>query len=273
MSLLEAVVLGIVQGVTEFLPISSTAHLKIVPALLGWGDPGAAYSAVIQLGTVAAVLTYFRKDLVALTAAFVQSLKTRQPFATHESRMAWFVALGTIPIVVFGLAFKGFIKHELRSLYVIAGSMIVLAVVLALAERMASHQKTMEQLSLKDGLIIGGWQALALIPGSSRSGSTITGALWQGMKRADAARYSFLLSIPATTMAGIYELKDVRTDAHPPSVMAIAVGTAVSFVVGMAAIAGLLRFLRTRSMAVFVVYRLALGVALLVLLRYGVLQP
>ncbi len=138
MSLLEAVVLGVVQGITEFLPISSTAHLRIVPALLGWADPGAAYSAVIQLGTVAAVLTYFRRDLVLLTAAFFKGLKTRQPFETHESRLAWFVGLGTLPIVICGFAFKGFIKHELRSLYVIAASMIVLAVVLWLAERMAA---------------------------------------------------------------------------------------------------------------------------------------
>ena len=273
MSLLEAVVLGVVQGITEFLPISSTAHLRIVPALCGWGDPGAAYSAVIQLGTVAAVLTYFAKDIVALTKGFVQGLREKKPFGSQESRLAWFVGLGTIPIVVCGLAFKGFIKHELRSLWVISGSMIVLGLVLAAAERLAKHQRTIEQLSLKDALIIGGWQALALIPGSSRSGTTITGGLWQGMKRADAARYSFLLSIPSTAMAGLYELKDVFKDESRPSVLAIAVGTVVSFAVGMAAIAGLLRFLRTRSMAVFVVYRLVLGVALIALLKAGVLQP
>jgi len=274
MSILQAVVLGIVQGITEFLPISSTAHLRIVPALLGWEDPGAAYSAVIQLGTVAAVLTYFRHDLVKLTAAFVDGLKRRKPFETEDSRLAWFVGLGTLPIVVCGFAFKNFIKHELRSLWVISASMIALAVVLLAVERLAKHQREIKDLQLKDALIIGGWQALALIPGSSRSGTTITGGLWQGMKRADAARYSFLLSIPSTTLAGLYELyKDVIKEPARPPWLLIAIGTGVSFLVGMGAIAGLLRFLRTRSMLVFVGYRLALGLLLIWLLHRGTLQP
>jgi undecaprenyl-diphosphatase len=275
MSIWQAVVLGIVQGITEFLPISSTAHLKIVPALLGWGDPGAAYSAVIQLGTVAAVLVYFRRDLVELTAAFIEGLKKKKPFDDEKSRLAWFVGLGTIPIVVCGFAFKGFIKNELRSLWVISASMIALALVLLLVERLAKHQREIHQLTLKDGLIIGAWQALALIPGSSRSGTTITGGLAQGLKRADAARYSFLLSIPSTTLAGLYELyKDVIKDpTGRPSWLLIAIGTGVSFVIGMGAIAGLLRFLRTRSMMVFVAYRLALGLTLIWLLRTGALTP
>lgn len=274
MSILQAVVLGIVQGITEFLPISSTAHLKIVPALLGWGDPGAAYSAVIQLGTVAAVLVYFRKDLLELTVAFIEGLKKKKPFEDEKSRLAWFVGLGTIPIVVCGFAFKTIIKNELRSLWVISASMIILALVLFVVERVAKHQREIHQLTLKDGIIIGLWQALALIPGSSRSGTTITGGLAQGLKRADAARYSFLLSIPSTTLAGLYELyKDVLKAPEKPSLMLIAVGTAVSFVVGMGAIAGLLRFLRTRSMLVFVGYRLALGLLLIWLLHSGTLAP
>jgi undecaprenyl-diphosphatase len=273
MTFLEAIVLGLVQGITEFLPISSTAHLRIVPALLGWGDPGAAYSAVIQLGTVGAVLVYFAKDLVALTRAFVQGVVTRQPFGTLESRLAWFVGLGTLPIGVLGLAFKKAIETNLRSLWVMSVSLIVLALVLLIVERVAKHVRTLDSLTLKDALIIGSCQAVALIPGSSRSGTTITGALALGLKREDAARYSFLLSIPATALAGIFELKHLLQASERPDLSLLVVGTVVSFLSGMAAIAGLLQFLRSRSMLVFVVYRVVLGVTLLVLLSRGVLAP
>ena len=273
MSLFEAIVLGLVQGITEFLPISSTAHLKIVPALLGWDDPGAAYSAVIQLGTVAAVLVYFARDLYRLTGAFIAGLIARAPFGTEDSRLAWFVGLGTIPIGLLGLLLKKRIEGELRSLYVIAGSLIVLAVVLFFIERRASHKRTLEGMTLRDGLIIGAWQALALIPGSSRSGTTITGGLSLGFNRESAARYSFLLSIPATGLAGIFELKHLLQASEHPPMTAMIVGTVVSFAVGMAAIAGLLKFLRTQSMMVFIVYRVLLGVALIALLLTGVLKP
>lgn len=272
MSLLEAVVLGVVQGLTEFLPISSTAHLRIVPALLGWEDPGAAYSAVIQLGTVVAVLAYFWKDIFRLTKAFLRGLVDRQPFGTEDSRLAWFVGIGTIPISIIGLLFKTAIKTSLRSLYVISASLIILAVVLYLVERYASHKRTMSDLTLKDGIIVGFWQALALIPGSSRSGTTITGALSLGLRREDAARYSFLLSIPATTLAGLLELKDLLEATSRPSIAAMVVGTVVSFIAGIAAISGLLAFVKTRSMFVFVIYRIALGVLLLGMLGAGVLQ-
>lgn len=273
MTLLQAIVLGLVQGLTEFLPISSTAHLKIVPALLGWGDPGAAYSAVIQLGTVGAVLVYFAKDLGRLTRGFVRGLIDRKPWDTEESRLAWFVGLGTLPIGVLGLAFKKSIETTLRSLYVISGSLIALAVVLFIVERVAKHVRTLKEMTLKDGLIIGAWQAMALIPGSSRSGTTITGGLSLGFTREDAARYSFLLSIPATTLAGLFELKHLLQATERPSTLVLVVGTAVSFVSGLAAIHGLLRFLRTRSTLVFIVYRVALGALLLGLLSAGVLQP
>jgi undecaprenyl-diphosphatase len=273
MSLIEAIVLGLVQGLTEFLPVSSTAHLRIVPELLGWKDPGAAYSAVIQLGTVAAVLIYFRRDLVNLTTAFFQGLMRRQPFATLESRLAWFVLVGTLPIGICGLAFKKYIETSLRSLYIISGSLIVLAIILFIVERVASHQRTVADMRWRDGLIIGGWQALALIPGSSRSGTTLTGALSLGLKREDAARYSFLLSIPATSLAGIFELKHLLEADSRPSTMALATGTLVAFGSGLAAIAWLLRYLRTRSTMVFVVYRVVLGLTLIGLLQAGVLKP
>jgi undecaprenyl-diphosphatase len=271
--LLEAIVLGLVQGITEFLPISSTAHLRIVPALLGWSDPGAAYSAIIQLGTTAAVILYFGKDLVRLTKAFIAGLKARQPFGTEDSRLAWFVGLGTLPIGVLGLLLKKYIEGSLRSLWVMAISLIVLAVVLFIVERLATHTRTLKDMTLRDGLIIGLCQAVALIPGSSRSGTTLTGGLSLGFTRADAARYSFLLSIPATGLAGIFELRHILKDADRPSTMLLAVGTVVSFTTGLAAIWGLLRFLKTQSTMVFIVYRIALGVGLLFLLNAGRLSP
>jgi undecaprenyl-diphosphatase len=273
MSLLEAIVLGLVQGLTEFLPISSTAHLRIAPELFGWKDPGAAYSAVIQLGTVAAVLIYVRKDIVSLTAAFFRGLARREPFGTLESRLAWFVLVGTLPIGVCGLAFKKLIENEFRSLYVISGSLIVLALILFVVERAASHKRTLADMTWRDGILIGLFQALALIPGSSRSGTTMTGGLALGLRREDAARYSFLLSIPATTLAGVFELKHLLEATERPSALSLWVGTLVAFGSGMAAIAWLLSYLRSRTMLVFVVYRVALGVLLLVLLQLGKLSP
>jgi undecaprenyl-diphosphatase len=273
MSLLQAIVLGLVQGLTEFLPISSTAHLRIVPELFGWEDPGAAYSAVIQLGTVAAVFIYFRKDIISLTAAFVRGLLQRQPFGTLESRLAWFVLIGTLPIGFAGLAFKKTIETSLRSLYVISTSLIVLALILFFVERAASHKRTLADMRWKDGLIVGLWQALALIPGSSRSGTTLTGALSLGLRREDAARYSFLLSIPATTLAGVFELKHLLEATERPSTLALVTGTLVAFASGWAAIAWLLNYLRTRTTLIFIVYRVGLGALLLVLLQAGILRP
>ncbi len=273
MDLLQAVVLGLVQGLTEFLPISSTAHLRIIPALLGWQDPGAAYSAVIQLGTVAAVILYFWKDIARLAVAFFRGIAQRAPLAESDSRLAWMVLLGTLPIGVAGLLFKDAIETSLRSLYVISGSLIVLAILLFIAERSASHSRGINQMRLKDGIIVGLWQTLALIPGGSRSGTTITGGLFLGLKREDAARFSFLLSIPATTLAGLFELKHLLESQERPSNAVLLVGTAVSFLSGMAAIAGLLRYLRTRTTLVFVGYRIGLGVLLLLLLGFGVLEP
>lgn len=273
MDLLQAIILGLVQGLTEFLPVSSTAHLRITPELFGWKDPGAAYSAVIQLGTTAAVLLYFRKDIVALTRAFVVQLARRAPFATVESRLAWFVGVGTLPIGVAGLLFKKSIETHLRSLYIVALALIVLALVLWAVERRARHVRTVADMTWRDGIVIGLWQALALVPGSSRSGTTLTGGLSLGLKREDAARYSFLLSIPATTLAGLFELKHLLEAADRPSAAVLWTGTLVAFASGWAAIAWLLSFLRRHSTAVFIAYRLALGVLLLALLGAGVLEP
>ncbi len=273
MGLLEAALLGLVQGVTEFLPISSTAHLRITPELFGWGDPGAAYSAVIQLGTVLAVVIYFWRDMVRLIAAWARGLMNHAPFETVEARLAWYVIVGTLPVGILGLAFKKVIETRFRSLYIIAASLIVLAILLWIAERLAQHRRTLGEMTMKDGIIVGCCQAMALIPGSSRSGTTMTGALALGLKREDAARFSFLLSIPATALAGIFELKHLVDAQHRPSTAALAVGIAVAFASGIASIAWLLRFLRTRSMRVFVLYRILLGGLLLGLLFGGVLHP
>ena len=273
MSLLEAVILGLVQGITEFFPISSTAHLRIVPELFGWGDPGAAYSAVIQLGSVAAVIIYFAKDIGRLTSAFFRSIAHRAPLESDESRLAWFVLIGTVPVGLAGILFKKSIETSLRSLYVIAASLMLLAVVLFVVEKVASHRRTLDQMTLADGVIIGFCQAVALIPGSSRSGTTLTGGLALGFRREDAARYSFLLSIPANSAAGLFELKHLLRATDRPSTAMIVVGAAVAFGAGIAAIAGLLKFLRTRTTLVFVVYRISIGALLIGLLGVGILRP
>jgi undecaprenyl-diphosphatase len=272
MTLLQAVVLGLVQGITEFLPISSTAHLRIVPALLSWPDPGAAYSAIIQLGTVAAVIIYFAKDLKQILGAFFRGLLDKKPFATPESRLAWCVGLGTIPIGILGLALQKWIETTFRSLYVISFSFIVLGIVLFVVERMAAKKRAIADVQVSDGLFVGLWQAVALVPGSSRSGTTITGALLRGFTREDAARFSFLLSIPATTLAGLLKLRDVFHATERPWLL-IGVGTAVSFVSGMAAIAFLLKLLRTRTLLGFIVYRVGMGLLLLGLVLSGTLAP
>ena len=210
MSLLEAVVLGIVQGLTEFIPISSTAHLRIVPAFLGWEDPGAAFTAVTQIGTLIAVFVYFHRDIAALSAAFFRSVLAMKPFQSSDSRMAWWILFGTIPIGVFGLLFKDMIETDFRSLYVIAFSLIGLALLLLAAERLGRRNRGMDTMRFSDTQLIGLAQALALIPGASRSGTTITAGLLLNLRREDAARFSFLLSIPAITLSGLYQLYQLQ---------------------------------------------------------------
>lgn len=283
MSLFEAIVLGIIQGLTEFLPISSTAHLRVVPAFVGWHDPGAAFTAVIQIGTLIALLVYFRTDIYLLTVAFLRSLRDRS-MASHEAKLAWMIIVGTVPIVVLGLLFQKQIKTTLRSLHVIAATAILLALVLWLAEwlvaRRQKNQKPLRdvsELGWADALVVGLAQAVALIPGASRSGVTITGGLFLGMTRYAAARFSFLLALPSVFGAGIYELyKDWHELlASSQSTTNLAVATIVSGVVGYAAIAFLLDYLRKHSTYIFIVYRLALGALILLLLQTGKLpdQP
>ncbi|GGO23712.1 undecaprenyl-diphosphatase 2 [Microbispora rosea subsp. aerata] len=271
MDVLEAIVLGLVQGLTEFLPISSSAHLLIVPKLAGWGDPGAAFTAVIQLGTMLAVLIYFWRDIVRITWTWLRSLWTPELRGDLDARMGWYIGLGTIPIGVAGLLFKDAIEGPARNLWLNASMLIVFGLLLLVADQMGRGKKEVADLNMRDGLIIGAWQMLPLIPGASRSGSTMTGAMFLGYTREAAARYSFLLSIPAVILSGLFELRHVGDGGGPP-VTPTVIATVVSFVVGYASIAWLLRYVARHSTIVFVVYRVFAGAFLLTLLALGVVQ-
>jgi undecaprenyl-diphosphatase len=268
MSTLEAIILGLVQGLTEFLPISSSGHLRIVPALLGWEDPGAGFTAVIQLGTMAAVLIYFRADLWRIAVAWLRELRTPIPRASQDARLGWFIILGTIPISIFGLVFSNQIESGARSLYLIGSALILFSFVMVLAERAGTKERSIEEMNGRDGLFVGMAQVLALIPGVSRSGATISAGLFRGFDRVSAARYSFLLSIPAVVLSGLFELRKVG-EAGGPSAGATAIATVVAFVTGYVAIAWLLRYLSTHTLEIFVVYRIALGVLVLGLTAAG----
>lgn len=275
MTTLQAIILGLIQGITEFLPISSTAHLRVLPALVGWEDPGAAFTAVTQLGTLVTTFVYFRHDLWRLTKGAWAGLRSGKPLETPESRLAFGIIVGTIPVGVCGLVFKSFIKNELRSLHVVAASLIGLAILLWMAERLAKHRRDIAQMTFRDAILVGVAQSLALIPGVSRSGITLTAGLFLGLRRESAARFSFLLSVPAIAAAGLYELKDVvESDAMAGGIlMPTLIATVVAFASGLASIALLISFLQKHSTAVFIVYRIALGAVLLGLLGAGVLAP
>jgi undecaprenyl-diphosphatase len=272
MSIIEAIVLGLVQGLTEFIPISSTGHLKLVPELLGWGDPGAAASAVIQFGTILAVVIYFFRDIVRLTLGFFRGLVTRQPFADRDSREAWYVIFATIPIVVLGVLLKDLIHGVFRSTWVVTFQLVSIAVMMQVAEAYARRRgfRTREDFNMKDALIIGAGQCIALIPGSSRSGSTLMTALFRRVPHDYAARFSFVMSIPAVTAAGLYELVSEREHLATVGTTPIVVAIVVAFISGWASIYFLLRYLRTHTTHVFIYYRYVLGAVLAVLLLMGI---
>jgi len=274
LNIVEAIVLGLVQGLTEFIPVSSTAHLEIVPILLGWGDPGAAASAVIQFGTWIAAVIYFFKDIVRLVAGFFKGLISRRPLGDVDSRESWLVIIGTIPIVALGLLLKKHIESTFRGLWVITTMVIVVAILMDLAERYARRRQLREfdEMNVGDAVAIGFGQCLALIPGSSRSGSTIMTALFRKIDRPTAARYSFLLSIPAVGGAGFLELFKERHHLGELGWTSIIVAIAVAFVSGYASIWFLLRYLRTHTTYVFVYYRYVLGAAMIALLYFGVVK-
>src|SRR3954449_12481409 len=271
MDALQAIVLGIVQGLTEFLPVSSTAHLRIVPAFLGWEDPGAAFTAVTQLGTMTAVLLYFREDLWRIATTWVRSLRRPELRSELDARMGWYIGLGTIPIAIFGLIFSDQIEKGARSLYLIGTTLIVLGLLLLLAEKVARRDRDIEQLDRRDAAVMGLAQACALVPGVSRSGSTITGGLFLGFDRESAARYSFLLSVPAVALSGLCEARKIG-EPGGAGLAPTLIATLLAFVVGYASIAWMLRWLTSHSTAVFVVYRVVLGSIVLLLTATGAIS-
>ena len=272
MSTIEAIILGLVQGLTEFLPVSSSGHLRIVPALFGWEDPGAAFTAVIQLGTMAAVVIYFWGDLWRIAGAWLASLCDPPRRGDLDARLGWYLIVATVPIGLLGLAFKDQIETGARDLRLIATTLIVMGLVLLIAERVGRRTREISDLTPRDGVAIGLAQSLALVPGVSRSGSTITAGLFLGYSREAAARFSFLLSIPAVVLSGLFQLKDIGAGDGPGLVPTV-VATGVSFVVGYAAIAWLLKYLTSHSTLVFVIYRVGLGLVLIALLVGGQIEP
>jgi undecaprenyl-diphosphatase len=272
MDALEAIVLGLVQGLTEFLPISSSGHLLIVPAIAGWEDPGAAFTAVIQLGTMAAVLVYFRADLWRIAVAFLRSLRAeRWRSADLDARIGWYIALGTIPIGVFGLVFSAQIESGARSLYLVGSTLILFSFVMLAAERVGRRERGLDTLSARDGAVIGFFQVLALVPGVSRSGATISAGLFRDLDRTAAARYSFLLSVPAVVISGLFELRKIGDGGV--GIEPTLVATLIAFASGYAAIAWLLRFVATHSIGAFCPYRIALGATVIVLAATGAIAP
>jgi undecaprenyl-diphosphatase len=269
--LLKAVVLGLIQGLTEFLPISSSAHLRIYPELFGWGDPGAAFTAVIQIGTEVAVLVYFRKDIWRIGSTWVRSLAKPELRGHLDARMGWFIIIGSMPIVVLGVLLKDVIERDFRNLWLIATTLVVMGIVLGIADRVSRDNLTIKNISLRDAVLMGLAQALALVPGVSRSGATISMGRFLGYEREAATRYAFLLAIPAVVGAGLFELKEIPHGDNSYGWGPTVTATVVSFVVGYAAIAWLLRYVSTRSYTPFVLYRVALGLATMALLATGVL--
>ncbi|MGH8776625.1 MAG: undecaprenyl-diphosphate phosphatase [Jiangellaceae bacterium] len=295
---LQAVVLGVLQGLTEFLPISSSAHLRIFPELVGWDDPGAAFTAVVQIGTETAVILYFARDIARIVNAWTRGLfdqravwatqkvvavrapappaqagRRRRSWDPHDARMGWFVIVGSLPIVAAGLVLKDVIEHDLRSLWIIGATLVVLGVVLGVADRVGTKSRLLESLTLPHAAAFGLAQALAVVPGVSRSGATISMGLFLGYERAAAARFAFLLAIPAVLGAGIFEWPTALAEGSTYDLGPLLLATVVAFVVGYAVIAWLFRWLERRSYAPFVAYRIVLGLLVLGLLAGGAIDP
>ncbi|MBM4174899.1 MAG: undecaprenyl-diphosphatase UppP [Ignavibacteria bacterium] len=273
MEYIKAVVLGIVQGLTEFLPISSTAHLRIIPALFGWEDPGAGFSAVIQIGTMLAVIFYFAKDLYEIFTSVTKNLLQGKLITDENSKLGWYIISGTIPISVFGLLFKDFIENEARSLYIVTFSLVGFALLLAFAEKVSKLNYELKYLTFLKSQVVAFAQVCALIPGASRSGTTITGGLFIGLTREAAARFSFLLSVPAVLLSGLYQLYKIFPHLSGENFIALFIATFFSYLSGYWAIGFLLKYLKSKSTFIFVYYRIALGILILILLWAGVLLP
>jgi undecaprenyl-diphosphatase len=274
MSWIEAVVLGLVQGLTEFLPISSSAHLRVVGEAFGWGDPGAAFTAITQIGTEAAVLLYFRRDIGRIVATWVRSLGNPRLRSDPDARMGWLIIVGSVPIVVLGLLFQDRIETTFRSLWIVATALIAFSLVLYWADRVGTKKRELSQLTVGHGIAFGFAQAMALVPGVSRSGGTITMGLFLGYSRAAAARYSFLLAVPAVLGSGVFQAYEALTggiEGEPVAWGPTILATVLAFFVGWTVIAWLLRYLDRGSFTPFVVYRVLVGALILVLLGTGVI--
>lgn len=272
MGIFEAILLGILQGLTEFLPISSSAHLRVASELLGIGDAGAAFTAITQIGTEAAVIVFFWRDIVRIIGRWFRSLAGSVPRKDPDALMGWWIIIGTIPIVVLGLLFQDQIETTLRSLWFVAISLIVFGLLLGVADRVGRKERTLEQLTWKHGLLYGGAQALALIPGVSRSGGTITAGLLMGYTRVAAARYSFLLAIPAVLGSGFYQMfKAIKAPSTGAPMGLTLVATLVAFIVALFVIGLFMKYISKRSFLPFVIYRVLLGIGIIVLLNTGVL--
>jgi undecaprenyl-diphosphatase len=267
----QAILLGILQGLTEFLPISSSAHLRVYPAFLGWEDPGAAFTAVVQIGTEVAVLLYFWRDIWRIASTWVRSLVSPELRAEPDARMGWYIIVGSLPIVILGVLFRDQIETTARSLWLVAVMLIVFGLLLGLADRLGSHRYPISHLGWRDAVLFGVGQALALVPGVSRSGATISMGLALGYERAAATRYAFLLAIPAVVGAGLYQLPEIPGGDNVYGVGPTIAATLAAFVVGYASIAWLLRWVTTRSYLPFVVYRVGLGTVVLIALGTGAL--
>lgn len=270
MSWFEAIVLGIVQGLTEFLPISSSAHLLILSQVFGWDDPGAAFTAVTQIGTEAAVIIYFRREIAAILKAWAKSIPNADARHDPDARMGWLVLIGTIPIAVLGVLFKDQIETAARNLWLVACMLILFGLILGVADALGSRVKTERELTVRDGILFGLAQSLALIPGVSRSGATISAGLGMGYTRAAAARYAFLLAVPAVLASGLFEARKIGDEANVswgPTLLA----TVIAFSVGFGVISWLMKWLTTRTYLPFVLYRVALGSVVIILLATGVL--
>jgi undecaprenyl-diphosphatase len=277
--MLEALILGIVQGLTEFLPISSSAHIRIVGEFMNKAqDPGARFTAITQIGTELAVLIFFRKDIAAIVKSWFKQVVFRSDLSAEgkgQARMGWLIVIGSIPIVVLGYLGKDIITNDLRSLWLIASVMIIFGVILGIADKYGKSERSLEQLNTKHGILYGVAQALALVPGVSRSGATIAMGRFLGYTREAALRYSFLLALPAVFGSGLYELKDAFSADAAPNVFTIPetlVATGVAFVIGYAVIAWLLKFVSTKSFMPFIIYRVVLGSTLLILLATGIIS-
>jgi undecaprenyl-diphosphatase len=271
----EAVVLGVVQGLTEFLPISSSAHLRIVGEAFGWDDPGAAFTAITQIGTEIAVLLYFRRDIGRIIAAWVASLAGKRK-GDPDARMGWLIIVGSIPIVVLGLLFQDRIETTLRDLRIVAIALVAFSLILYWADRVGAKKRELDQLTVGHGIAFGFAQAMALVPGVSRSGGTITMGLFLGYTRSAAARYSFLLAVPAVLGSGFFQAYEALTgDVAGETVEwgPTIVATVIAFAVGLSVIAWLLRYLNRGSFTPFVVYRVVLGLTVLALVGTGVFDP